>query len=104
MVGLNGQRVADLSELSFDVYLEEGDSSVQPYLVVKIDGDGDGSIDTTFSYRPGPIELDTWTLVDAINSAGTRFGRLAVFAELGGDVSGESGRDHLAAGVGAASR
>ena len=69
--GLNGQRVADLSELSFDVYLEEGDSSVQPYLVVKIDGDGDGSIDTTFSYRPGPIELDTWTSVDAINSTET---------------------------------
>ena len=56
--GLNDQPVADLTELSFDVYLEESDPAVQPYLNVKIDADHNGSIDTTLSYvaHPDPAE------------------------------------------------
>ena len=54
--GLNDQLVSDLTGLSFDVYVEENDASAsaQPYLVVKVDADADGSIDTTLVYEHTP--------------------------------------------------
>ena len=69
--GLNDQRVADLTEMSFDIYLEESSPKVQPYLAFKVDADDNGTIDTTLAYVPGPIALDTWTNVDAIDSTVT---------------------------------
>ena len=67
--GLNDQPVADLTALSFDVYLEENDPAVQPYLNLKIDADGDGTIDTTLSYVHTAIPLNTWTTVDTMDGS-----------------------------------
>ena len=71
--GLNDQPVADLTELHFDLYLEENDPGAgsQPYLNLKIDADNNGTIDTTLSYAPNPIPLNDWTMVDTMDGSAT---------------------------------
>ena len=64
--GLNDQLVSDLTGLSFHVFLEENDASAgtQPYVVLKVDADANGSIDTTLNYVHTPLPLNVWTAVN----------------------------------------
>ena len=57
--GLNDQPVAELTALSFDVYVEENDRGADSeHLNLKIDADHNGTIDTNLAYVPAPIPLE----------------------------------------------
>ena len=81
---------------------QESTPGAQPYLNVKIDADGNGTIDTTLSYLHTPIPLNDWTVVDTLEQQRHRCGRLVLPVQHSGDLPGR-GPD-LDPGAGPASR